>query len=141
MPDPPWSPLQPTSDREQVYKHDDGQAHDLSVPEQRALGQQLHKRRAAAAKHSLVRRAPIRGGVHRPAAGSGDRREELLAGLEAARRLPARSAYARHRRSCLEKALALLDYQRCALSSGVPLPFRVTPQQTQQQRRAASLKP
>lgn len=140
MPDPPCSPLQPAKDRELVCEHDDGQAHDLSIPEQRALGQLLHKRRAAAAKHSLVRRAPIRGGVHRPAAGSGDRREELLAGLEAARRLPAGSAYARHRRSCLEKALALLDCQRCGPSLGVPLVFRVRPWHTRQQRPAASLK-
>ena len=87
----------------------------LSDADARAIRAQLRKKRAGAAKQSLARRAPLRtANTSRTAAGAGDRRAELLAALEAAERLPLRSAYARHRRACLEKALQLLDLERCA---------------------------
>ena len=87
----------------------------LSDADARAIRTQLRKKRAGAAKQSLTRRAPLRtASTSRTAAGAGDHRAELLAALEAAKRLPQRSAYARHRRACLEKALQLLDLERCA---------------------------
>ena len=87
----------------------------LSDADARAIRAQLRKKHASAAKQSLTRRVPLRNAsTCRTAAGAGDRRAELLAALEAARRLPLRSAYARHRRACLEKALQLLDLERCA---------------------------
>lgn len=87
----------------------------LSGADAQAVGTQLRKRRASAAKQSLTRRAPLRTtSACRTAASAGDRRAELLAALEAAERLPLRSAYARHRRACLEKALQLLDLERSA---------------------------
>lgn len=87
----------------------------LSTADARAIGSQLRKKRASAGKQSLARGAPLRiNSAYKKVAGAGDRRVELLTALDAAKRLPLRSAYARHRRACMEKALQLLDCERCA---------------------------
>ena len=87
----------------------------LSDTDAWAIRTQLRKKHTIAVKQSIARRAPLRtASTFRTAAGAGDRRAELLAALKAAERLPLRSAYARHRRACLEKALQLLDLERCA---------------------------
>ena len=88
----------------------------LSAADARAIGTQLRKKRATAAKQSITRRVPLRtaSACKEAAGGSSRRHTELLAALDAAKRLPVRSAYARHRRACLEKALQLLDCERCA---------------------------
>jgi len=86
----------------------------VSADEARAVNQRLRKKGASAGKQSIVRRTPLRAGAGRKVRGSTNRRAELLSRLEAARELPANSTYARHRKACLEKALQLLDCERCA---------------------------
>ena len=91
---------------------------NLSVKDARVIGTQLRKKHATAAKQSLTRRASLRiATACKEAAGGSNRRAELLAALDAAKCLPVRSAYARHRRACLEKALQLLDCERCAATA------------------------
>ena len=79
-----------------------------------------HRRSLAASKRNITHRGPLlqqaqRSPVHsRSEALSDDevKRAVLLISLEAAKALPRKSAYARHRVACIGKALQLLDIDR-----------------------------
>ena len=80
---------------------------------------QLQKTRKASSKRTITRKGPLkdRQKGRRPSTEAEQDREARAAILEAqaaADKLPSNSAYARHRRACLSKALQLLDLCRRA---------------------------
>ncbi len=79
---------------------------------------QLQKRRRAAAKRSITKSSPLKDRrKERPstqAERDSETRAAILEAQAATDKLPANSAYARHRRACLSKALQLLDMRRRA---------------------------
>ena len=79
---------------------------------------QLQKRKRATAKRAITRNSPLKDRhKERPstqAERDSETRAAILDAQAAAEKLPANSAYARHRRACLSKALQLLDMRRRA---------------------------
>lgn len=81
-----------------------------------AASSQLQKRRRAAAKKAITRNTPLKDRRKERASTQAERDRETRAAILEAQaatdKLPANSAYARHRRACLSKALQLLDMRR-----------------------------
>ena len=104
----------PDSEYDQASVRVSLEGEDLSTDAELAVNKALRKRRTSRQKGSTERRPPLR--LKTRAKTQLDLQEEHLAALlqakDAASCLPKQSAYARHRRACIEKALSLLNMQR-----------------------------